>query len=257
MKTDKTPKKLTRAQIAQGLDTVPVSQILGRSANKELTPRQRKFALEVAKGATKADAYRTAYNPKSKHTITRAPYILSRDERIQQEVDAYKLAIETAEHRTPAALRELVIQTLAQVLVDPEAKQAVKVQAAKVLGTVTEVAAFTERKEVRTITSSEDARAQLMAQIRELTKAQAVDVQVIEQDAESLIRELESARDEPHPAPTPHEPETESHSIAHTDPHEQFDSSSDPHEQSTLDWIQNPQDIHPTPSPQEDPPVGQ
>lgn len=241
MKEPKPVKKLTRAQIAEGLDTVPVSQILGRGASRELTAKQKRFALEVAKGATKADAYRKTYNVNSKHTITRAPYILSRDERIKAEVDAYKLAIETAEHRTPAALRELVIQTLAQVLVDPEAKQAVKVQAAKVLGTVTEVAAFTERKEVRTITSSADARETLMQQIRELTKAQAIDADIIERDAESLMRELESSQDEPHPSPTPHDAEKESHSNVHINPHEQ----------SPLNWIE------PTPSPQEDPPVGQ
>lgn len=239
--------KLSRRQINEALDTVPVSTLLGRGADKELTARQKKFAREVAKGATKADAYRKAYNVGSKATLTSNPYNLAADSRVKAEIDAYKLAIETAEHRTPAALRELVIQTLAQVLVDPEAKQAVKVQAAKVLGTVTEVAAFTERKEVRTITSSADARETLMQQIRELTKAQAIDAEVIERDAESLMRELESSQDEPHPAPTPHEPKEESHSTVHIDPHEQ----------STLDWIQNPQDIHPTPLSQEDPPVGQ
>ena len=194
-------------------------------------------------GATKADAYRKAYNVNSKHTITRAPYILSRDERIKQEVEAYKLAIETAEHRTPTALRELVIQTLAQVLVDPEAKQAVKVQAAKVLGTVTEVAAFTERKEVRTITSSETARANLMAQIMELTKAQATDAQIIDHDAASLMDELKTGQPEPHPSPTPLEPEEESHLLTHIDPHER----------PPLNWIEE----DPTPSPQEDPPVGE
>jgi hypothetical protein len=246
MKDIKTPRKLTRAQIAEGLDTVPVSSILGRGASRELTAKQKRFALEVAKGATKADAYRRAYDVTSKHTMKSKPYELTRDARIQAEVDAYKLAIETAEHRTPAALRELVIQTLAQVLVDPEAKQAVKVQAAKVLGTVTEVAAFTERKEVRTITSSEDARAQLMAQIRQLTNAQAVDAEIVERDAASLMAELEnSGADEPHPGPTPHDTDEESHSSVHIDPHEQ----------PPLDWIQP--DGDPTPSPQEDPPVGQ
>lgn len=223
-------RKLSRAQINEALDSVPVSTLLGRSASKELTTKQKRFAIEVAKGATKADAYRTAYNVKSKHALNREPYILTKDQRVANEIAAYKLAIETAEHRTPAALRELVIQTLAQVLVDPEAKQAVKVQAAKVLGTVTEVAAFTERKEVRTITSSADARETLMAQIRELTKAQAVDAQVIEHEAESLMRELESGQDEPHPVGTPQGADQESHLHLHIDPQEQFDSlsNSDP-----------------------------
>ena len=65
-------------------------------------------------------------------------------------------------------MRALVIQTLVQTAIDPETKPAVRVQAAKVLGTVTEVAAFTERKEVRTISSSEDARAKVMAEIKAL-----------------------------------------------------------------------------------------
>jgi hypothetical protein len=51
-------------------------------------------------------------------------------------------------------LRDLVIQSLVQVVIDPQAKHSVKVSAARVLGTVTEVAAFTERKETRVITSS-------------------------------------------------------------------------------------------------------
>lgn len=248
MNTPKPVKKLTRAQLRDALDTVPDSVLLGRSANKELTPKMRKFAREVAKGATKADAYRAAYNVSSSASLTSNPYHLSNDSRVKAEVEAYRLALETAEHRTPAALRSLVIQTLAQVLIDPEAKQAVKVQAAKVLGTVTEVAAFTERKEVRTITSSEDARAQLMAQIRELTKAQAIDADIIERDAESLMRELESAGDDPHPPPTPHDAKEESHSTMHTNPQERT--------HSPLDWIQNPPEETPTPLPQEDPPGG-
>lgn len=171
------------------------------------------------------------------------PYELARDERIQAEINAYRVALETAEHRTPGALRALVVQSLAQILVDPEAKHAVRVQAAKVLGTVTEVAAFTERKEVRTISSSEDARAKLMAEIRELAKAQAIDAEIVERDADSLMREL--AADDPHPPPTPHAAERGPARESHTIPHER---SPIPHERPQLD----PED--PTPLPQEDPP---
>lgn len=236
MEKNPTPKKLSRAQITQALDTVPVAALLGRSTARELTPRQRRFALEVAKGDTKASAYRKAYNVNSKHTISRAPYILSRDERVKQEIEAIKLAIETETHRTPAALRALVIQSLVGVITNPESKPGQITAAAKVLGTVTEVAAFTERKEVRTISSSEDARAKLMAEIRELAKAQAIDAEIVERDADSLMREL--AADDPHPTPTPHDAELESGPEAHTIPHER----------SPLD----PED--PTPLPQEDPP---
>jgi hypothetical protein len=88
--------------------------------------------------------------------------------RIANEIEALQLAEAAQALQTPAQLRALVIQTLVQTAIDPETKPAVRVQAAKVLGTVTEVAAFTERKEVRTISSSEDARAKVMAEIKSL-----------------------------------------------------------------------------------------
>jgi hypothetical protein len=82
----------------------------------------------------------------------------------------------------------LVIQGLVQVALNPDAKDAVKVQALKTIGTITEVAAFTERKEVRTISSSEDARARVMQELRALVSNGAEDATVIE--ADSLLQEL-------------------------------------------------------------------
>jgi len=79
-----------------------------------------------------------------------------------------------------------------QTAIDPETKPAVRVQAAKVLGTVTEVAAFTERKEVRTISSSEDARARVMAEIKALMLGSG-DAEDIE--AKTLLDELTSPAD--------------------------------------------------------------
>lgn len=193
---DRTPVKLTRKALEEAANTMPLSHILGKRVSDGLTPKQRKFAMEVAKGATKADAYRASYDVNSQHTITRAPYMLMRDERIQKEIDAYALALEAAKHRSPAALRSLVIQTLTQVLIDPDTKPAVRINAAKVLGTVTEVAAFTERREVRNITSSEDARTKVMAELRGLLTAGATDATIIE--ADSLMAELtgETGQDE-------------------------------------------------------------
>ena len=105
------------------------------------------------------------------------------------------------------------------MVIDPEAKAAVKVQAAKVLGTVTEVAAFTERKEITTIKTSTDARAQLMQQLRDMVKASAVDA--VEVDAASLLEELApNAPDEPHPGGTPLNEAEHGLDGLHTIPHE-------------------------------------
>ena len=222
-----TPVKLTKAQIREGLDTVPVSHILGKGAARELTAKQKAFALEVAKGSTGAAAYRKAYNTSAKpKTQGNQAHKLKARPDISAEIEAYQLALEGAKHRNPAALRELVIQSLVKVIIDPYAKPGQITAAAKVLGTVTEVAAFTERKEVRTITSSEDARAAIMAQLRDLSKASAEDAHIIDAQADDLMRELAGAETHPHPAPQTDE--QESRSALHTIPLEQPPSENHP-----------------------------
>lgn len=215
-------KTLTRKQIKEGLEQVPMADILGVS-RKEITPKMQTFAREIAKGSKKVDAYRKAYKADAKpSSLAKDPYTLAKDPRVIQEVEAYRLALESAKHRTPEALRSLVIQSLVQVLIDPEAKQATKVQASKVLGTVTEVSAFTERKEIRHIRSSEDTKAKIMGQLREMLNAGAEDVTFVE--ADTLLRELAG---ETHPLPTPPNDVAESQDPIHTIPHEPPLSESD------------------------------
>ena len=205
-------KTLTRKQIREGLEQVPMTELFNVS-HRALTGKQQEFAKGLAMGKTKADAYRQSHKKDAtRATITTEPYKLASDPRIALEVEAYKLAIEASKHRTPAALRELVIQSLVQVVIDPDAKQATKVAAAKVLGTVTEVAAFTERKEVHTITSSADTKAKIMAQLRQMLNAGASDATVVESD--SLLRELGMSAT--HPTPTPTCDDQESQNLQHT-----------------------------------------
>jgi hypothetical protein len=230
MNTQKTPKPIGRKALREALETVPVQSLLSPAVSRELTGKQKKFALEVAKGATKADAYRKAYNPKSKWTMQTQPYQLSRDERVANEIEAIKRAISAQEYQTPAALRALVIQSLVGVITNPDSQPGQITAAAKVLGTVTEVAAFTERKEVRTITSSEDARAKIMAELKQLTAADVEDV-TANDDADSLLAELAiSDADETHPHPEPQTVESEDPANIHTIPHERssFSPDSDP-----------------------------
>jgi len=183
--------KLTRRELEKGLKEVPLSTILGKGVSDQLTHKQKTFALEVAKGATKASAYRKAYKADaSKRTLAGAPYELSKDPRISREIEAYQLAIEASKHRTPAALRELVISGLVEVALNPETKDSVRVQALRTIGTITEVSAFTERKEVRTISSSETAKASILAQLQTLMTGDITDV--TSRDAESLLAELKA-----------------------------------------------------------------
>jgi hypothetical protein len=209
MNTTNKPAKLTRAQIRESLDTVPLDSLFSPAVSRELTGSQKRFAREVAMGSTGAEAYRRAYNSTGKPK-TQGDHAsrLKGDARIQAEIEAMQRAIKAQEYQTPAALRALVIQSLVGVITDPESKPGQITAAAKVLGTVTEVAAFTERKEVRTITSSETARAMVMDQLRAIVQGNATDATVIDREAESLLAEL-ATPDEipPEPADDPHPPE--------------------------------------------------
>ena len=211
--------KISRKAIKESMDQIPLEHLFSPSVSRELTHKQKAFSREVAKGATKADAYRRSYKANAApSTLAVKPYELMRDDRIKAEIEAYRLALQAQEYSSPAALRALVIQSLVQVVIDPDAKHATKVAAAKVLGTVTEVAAFTERKQVTTITHSADAKAQVLDQLRALMRSQAVDA--VEVDADSLLAELtgNSSPADPHPPATPLEPSAESLHYLHTTP---------------------------------------
>jgi len=222
---------LSRKAIRDALETTPIETILG-AQSKGLTPKMKRFAKEVATGSTKADAYRKAYKADaSKRTLACKPYELMRDERIQREIEAYQLAITSAELREPAQLKALLVQQLVQHSLDPDFPPAQKVQCLKLIGSLFEVGAFEERKTVTQITSSHDAREKVMAELRLMMNSQAEDATVL--DADSLMAEL-------HPPQGATSVEEESRSELHTTPLEQIPSLSDP-----------------TPSSEEDPPAAE
>jgi hypothetical protein len=177
-----------------------------------------------------------------------------RDGRIKTEIEAIKRAQDAEHIKNPSALRLLVINTLVELATNPETKDAVRLQAVKVLGGVTEVAAFTERKETTVITSSMDARAEIMAELRALTNAHAIDAVEVEAEAAGLLDELKTAAAETHPLPTTTRAEQESLGTIHTIPLEQSPDISDATPQ-TSPALKKGQVATPTHSFREDPPA--
>ena len=199
-------------------------------------------------GATGSQAYREAYNSKGKpKTVGNQAHKMKQRPDIQMEIEAMKVALEAEKQRTPAALRALAIQSLVHVMIDPEAKDATKVQAAKAIGAITEVALFTERRETKVITSSESSKAALMEQLRELMKANATDAQVIEAEASTLLEELAAVTP---PTPDPLAADSESQILLHSIPLKPTHSESD------TPPLTDSATQTPTPSFREDPPVG-
>jgi len=187
------PQKLTRAQIKEGLEQIPIETLLSSGANKKanLTSKQREFARNLALGKTKAQSYRESYNTKaSVKTQGDNACRLSRDTRIQTEVEAYKLAIEAEKHRTPTQLKALLVQQLVQHSLDQDFPPSSRVQCLRLLGQLYEVGAFVERKEITTINKSSDIKARLLA-----TLGSAIDVEaktIEDDDAYSLLAELDT-----------------------------------------------------------------
>jgi len=187
-----TTQKLTRAQIKEGLDTIPIESLLsaGAGKNPQLTAKQKAFAHAVALGKPKAQAYRETYKADpAPSTIVNAPYVLAKNVRIQQEIEAYKLAIEAEKHRTPQQLKALLVQQLVQHSLDDDFPPASRVQCLKLLGSLFEVGAFVERKEITTVNRSDDIRTRLMDRLRTIT----VDT-VGADDALDLLAEIKGAR---------------------------------------------------------------
>jgi hypothetical protein len=182
---------MKRAQVREALEQVPIDQILG--VKGKLTHKQKTFARLVAQGETGAGAMRKAYDVKTTKakTVGNNASVLKKHSGIAREIEAIRLAESAREYQTPEHLRSLVIHSLVKVITDPESKAGQITAAAKVLGTVTEVAAFTERKEIRTITTSDEARAQLLGKLRTLVHGTVTDVSV--KDADSLLAELTPA----------------------------------------------------------------
>jgi len=178
---------MKRKDIRQALEGIPVEQILmvGKS---ELTGKQREFCKQVALGSTGAAAYRSAYKSKGKpRTQSNEASKLKMNPLISTTIDAMVLSNEAMKYADASSLRNLVIHSLVQVLIDPEAKHATKVASAKVLGTVTEVAAFTERKEISHVQNSDAIKTQIMNQLKTMMLSNDDAVTV---DATDLLAEL-------------------------------------------------------------------
>ena len=181
------PQKLTRAQIKEGLDTIPIETLLssGEGKRPKITSKQRAFAHAIALGETKAEAYRQSYNPRpAKSTILTAPYKVASDARVQREVEAYRLAIEAEKHRNPAQLKALLVQQLVQHSLDDDWPPAQRMKALQMIGNLFEVGAFLERKESTIIHKSSDIRTRLLERLGKVTDVKAKD------DALTLLEEI-------------------------------------------------------------------
>lgn len=166
--------------------------LLGVASSKttKLTPKQMKFAEEIAKGNSKAEAYRKAYNSKGKpKTQSNEGQKLTKDQAITAQIDAFKVAMEAQKYQTPAHLRMHIIHSLTQKTLNPDVPHAQQLKALELLGKITEVSLFTQRIEHIKTDSSEAMREKLIKSLS-MAMNSSGDKKITEYSAESLLAEL-------------------------------------------------------------------
>jgi len=207
------------------------------TATKGLTHKQKTFVQELVSGETGSGAYRKAYKSKGNpRTIAVKASKLKAQDNIQSAINAIEASKEALKYYDSESLRALSVQTMVELLLNPDTSPAIKLQASKTIGTMTEVSLFTHRTESKVIHSSENIRGKILAEIQTLMNSQAEDVTT--RDVESLLTELQpqstghtqsdsqgdgSAHGDgepgdPHPHPTPPNQSAESHVLQHTIP---------------------------------------
>jgi hypothetical protein len=220
------PIKLTRQAIKETLKQTPIEQILVGAHNVgkvNLTKKQKDFARKVAEGKPKAQAYRETYNTNtSKQSQAEQASRLASNPKVSAMIEAFTLANEAREYLIPAQIRTMAIQNLVSIAINEEEKTSNKLKALELIGKMSEVQLFTERKEHIHLHSSEDIRGQLLAGLKNAFSNSRGLNDLAKRKAESLLIELSEAR-------TINTEESESQTFSEEGaPPSEFEISSDP-----------------------------
>jgi hypothetical protein len=223
--------KLTRKQIKEGLDQVPIDVLLTGTRNNRLTHKQKEFAKEVALGNTKAGAYRKAYNTKANKKVqaNHGSKLAQRDD-IALEIEAIKEAIEFNKSHSTAQLRALVVSQLTKEALNGENPPASRLTALKALGEVAGVDAFIHRTETKIIKDSETNRAELMDQLKKAISDNMRTINEGDSDPMDLLKEIadgekQKADSATPPIPDPQESQLIGDDTLHSIPHNQLSNS--------------------------------
>lgn len=161
--------KLTRKQIKEGLEAMPVERLLlgGAPHGIALTKKQKVFAEEVVKTGNKTAAYRKAYDTHGKPaTQSRKAQEVATNGKVAAYIEALEAAEQARAYLVPARLRDLAIHKITEKALDPTVPPAQQLKALELLGKITEVSLFTHRTETVHLTSSADIKDQLMKTLR-------------------------------------------------------------------------------------------
>jgi hypothetical protein len=238
--------KLTRKQIKEGLEQIPIdSLLLGSAVNasaSRLSPKDREFARLVAMGESKASAYRKTRDSKGNKTTHKANgYKISKKADVQQTIELFAQAKQFTDSHTPEQLRSFIVQQLTAHAANDDNPPSVRINALKILGTVAEIGAFETRAVVQHVKASGDIRSRIMDKLQLIGASSTMEHNAEQddaQDADSLLHELigtpsEAQDGDPTPTGTPQLEGVDGAEGSHIIPHSQSCDFADPHTQSS------------------------
>jgi len=162
-------KKLTKKEIAEGIQSIPIERILmgANSPNGlKLTKRQKEFAEQVVKTGNKTEAYRRAYTSNGKNTTaSRNANTVAKNSKVQTYITALETAKEVEEYLLPTQLRTMAIQKLSSMALNDELPPAQQLKALELVGKMSEVSLFSQRVEHIHSVDSNTLKAQLLTAI--------------------------------------------------------------------------------------------
>ena len=165
-----TKRRLTKKEIAEGMKAVPIETIILGAQSKQgikLTKKQKAFAEQVVATGNKSEAYRRAYNTKGKReTAGVEASKLSRSPNVATYITALEAQKEVEEYLLPPRLRAMAIHKLSSMALNDELPPAQQLKALELVGKMTEVALFTERRELVHTMDSNTLKSKLMEAVQ-------------------------------------------------------------------------------------------
>jgi hypothetical protein len=221
-------KTITRKQAREAIQSKGLegAMQLGKTG---LTAKQRKFAEGIVlEGLTGADSYRQAYNAKGKpKTVGNHASALKQHDGIRREMELLEVHKQAVASHSAESLRALCVSTLVDVATNSD-RDAVRVAAVRVLGSVVGVDAYRETKRIETVKDSDQIKDQIMLQLKSMMLGSDDAVTV---DASELLAELTNTPESDPTAPPPCQSDNGTPTLdEHTIPLKPSQSFSDPTE---------------------------
>ena len=163
-------KRLTKKEIAEGMKSVPIETIILGSQSKQgvkLTKKQKDFAEAVVATGNKTEAYRRAYNHKGKNTTaSRNAQAVVKNTNVQTYITALEAHKEVETYLLPSRLRAMATHKLSSMALNDDLPPAQQLKALELVGKMTEVSLFSERREIIHSLDASSLKNQLMQAVQ-------------------------------------------------------------------------------------------